>query len=190
MKTVRIKSTKYSKTAIQFGSFVMRFNANGIAEIDLRDDNEELQLGDVVKTYSNVLCYLDEVADRELEAKRQGDVQYLNKVIESLREEVKTLKAVNETLATENTQLKIENKVYREQALGKSKNIKETTVNKGEDKKNDEGVVSENKVSDALNKKTVAELKEILNDTFADFKSEWKDLKVKEEIVNYILSKY
>ena len=186
MKTLRVKSNKYKKTAIQFGAFLMKFNAAGIAEVDVADTEEELEFNKVVETYSSSICYLDAVADRELEAKMEGDIQYLNKTIEGLREELKAAKMVNEELATENVQLKAELKVYREHNLKDSKSKVEESQSSN---KSEEEDIQKSTIRKALNKKNIEELKSMLNEMFLEFKSEWEGLTLKSDIVNYIVSK-
>ena len=183
MKTVRVKSNKYSKRSIQFGSFLMKFDARGIAELDVTEA-EEVELNNILNLYSDSICHLDEVSSRELEAKKQGNIEYLQKIIDSQKEEIKILKIANEEMATENVQLKAELKVYREQGLINKEN-KKVVAEKVESKTEEQ-----NKVLSELTKKTVDQLKEILTTTFADFKNEWSKLTIKEDIVKYIFNKY
>lgn len=192
MKTVRVKSNKYHNTAVNFGGFIMKFNKAGIAELDLRDNAEEVKLDETLAQYSDFVCYLDAVTDKEMQAKKNQDVEYLNKTIDSLREELKVAKTVNESLATENTQLKAELKVYREQAFNKSSIVEnKVTEDKIEDKKeeNTQAPSSEDLIRKELNKKTVAQLMDIVEDLFGDDKEEWKSLNKKDDLVNYIIKK-
>lgn len=202
MKIIRIKSEKYQKTSVNFGGFIMNFNKMGIAEVELRSEEEEEKLNNVIQQYSNFICYLDEVSNRELEAKKNQDVTYLEKVIEDLRKEKEVLRISNENLASENVALKAELKVYREQRIleknkeenkkqeikenkkqEEKKEIKEDKEEKQETK--DEGDI----IKTELNKKTISELKNILSDIFGEDKEEWKSLTKKEDIVEYIYKK-
>lgn len=202
MKIIRIKSEKYQRTSVNFGGFIMNFNKMGIAEVELRSEEEEEKLNNVIQQYSNFICYLDEVSNRELEAKKNQDVTYLEKVIEDLRKEKEVLRISNENLASENVALKAELKVYREQRIleknkeenkkqeikenkkqEEKKEIKEDKEEKQETK--DEGDI----IKTELNKKTISELKNILSDIFGEDKEEWKSLTKKEDIVEYIYKK-
>lgn len=200
MKIIRIKSEKYQKTSVNFGGFIMNFNKMGIAEVELREEDEEEKLNNVIQQYSNFICYLDEVSNRELEAKKNQDVVYLEKVIEDLRKEKEVLRISNENLAAENVALKAELKVYREQrAFEKDKEENKESKNKESKNKEVEGekqqeVVEGEKIEEdivkiELNKKTVSELKNILSDIFGEDKEEWKSLVKKEDIVEYIYKK-
>lgn len=176
----------------------MNFNKMGIAEVELREEDEEEKLNNIIQQYSNFICYLDEVSNRELEAKKNQDVVYLEKVIEDLRKEKEVLRISNENLAAENVALKAELKVYREQRTfekdkeenQKVKNEKEEIKEKEEviDKKVEEKVEGDI-IKTELNKKTISELKNILSDIFGEDKEEWKSLTKKEDIVEYIYKK-
>ena len=62
---------------------------------------------------------------------------------------------------------------------------KEMEVEEKEEEKEEETSLKED-----LNKKTVPQLKELLNtDDFLPFKEEWKSLTKKDDIINYILKK-
>lgn len=202
MKIIRIKSEKYQKTSVNFGGFIMNFNKMGIAEVELRSEEEEEKLNNVIQQYSNFICYLDEVSNRELEAKKNQDVTYLEKVIEDLRKEKEVLRISNENLASENVALKAELKVYREQRIlekdkeeNKKQEIKENKKQEEkkevkEDKEEKQEIKDEGDIiRTELNKKTISELKNILSDIFGEDKEEWKSLTKKEDIVEYIYKK-
>lgn len=202
MKIIRIKSEKYQKTSVNFGGFIMNFNKMGIAEVELRSEEEEEKLNNVIQQYSNFICYLDEVSNRELEAKKNQDVTYLEKVIEDLRKEKEVLRISNENLASENVALKAELKVYREQRIleknkeeNKKQEIKENKKQEEkkeikEDKEEKQEIKDEGDIiKTELNKKTISELKNILSDIFGEDKEEWKSLTKKEDIVEYIYKK-
>lgn len=202
MKIIRIKSEKYQKTSVNFGGFIMNFNKMGIAEVELRSEEEEEKLNNVIQQYSNFICYLDEVSNRELEAKKNQDVTYLEKVIEDLRKEKEVLRISNENLASENVALKAELKVYREQRIleknkeeNKKQEIKENKKQEEkkeikEDKEEKQEIKDEGDIiKTELNKKTISELKNILSDIFGEDKEEWKSLTKKEDIIEYIYKK-
>ena len=194
MKTIRIKSKKYFNNSIKYGSFVMKFNSDHIAEVEVENSNKELELDSVVNSYDDI-CYLEDVDNELLEAKKKQNVEYLNKIIASKNEEIKALQLSNETLAKENVQLKAELKAYKE--VKKNKNSitvdfnenQASNVNNSEDLKGSNKDFDDESMKTQLNAKTVNELKEILTDTFKDFEKEWKPLTKKEDIILYIMNK-
>ena len=192
MKTVRIKSKKYFNNSIKYGSFVMKFNSDYIAEVEVENDNKELELNSVVDSYDDI-CYLEDADNELLEAKKKQNVEYLNKIIASKDEEIKALQLSNETLAKENIQLKSELKAYKE--MKRNSNV-EQKENKENENNASEGMTDKGaqdfdneSMKAQLNTKTVNELKEILIDTFGEFEKEWKPLKTKEDIILYIVNK-
>lgn len=196
MKTFRIKSNQYRATVIQFGSFLMNFNKNGISEVEVADDVKEKELENLVKSFS-CISYLDEVENELLEAEKEKNIDYLKKIIDSKDKEIKALRISYEEVVTENTQLKGELKAYRQMSKGvgvAAPTVTTTTTTDStskEDKK--ESDTEKDKVEDKtykdLEKKTVAELKEILVEVFGEFENEWKPLTKKDDIIFYIVNK-
>ena len=194
MKTIRIKSKKYFNNSIKYGSFIMKFNSDHIAEIEVENNNKELELDSVVNSYDDI-CYLEDADNELLEAEKKQNVEYLNKIIASKNEEIKALQLSNETLAKENVQLRAELKAYKE--VKKNENFvtvdfnenQALNVNNSEDLKDLNEDFDDESMKTQLNAKTVNELKEILIDTFKDFEKEWKPLTKKEDIVFYIMNK-
>lgn len=195
MKTFRIKSNQYRATAIQFGSFLMNFNKNGISEVEVADDVKEKELENLVKSFS-CISYLDEVENELLEAEKEKNIDYLQKIIDSKDKEIKALRISYEEIVSENTQLKGELKAYRQMSKGvgvTSPSTSVDTTSKVENKESSNNKVEETKVEDKtykdLEKKTVAELKEILVEVFSEFENEWKPLTKKDDIIFYIVNK-
>lgn len=200
MKTFRIKSNQYRATAIQFGSFLMNFNKNGISEVEVADDVKEKELENLVKSFS-CISYLDEVENELLEAEKEKNIDYLQKIIDSKDKEIKALRISYEEIVSENTQLKGELKAYRQMSKGVGVTSPSTSVDttskvenkESSDKVEETKVNEETKVEDKtykdLEKKTVAELKEILVEVFSEFENEWKPLTKKDDIIFYIVNK-
>lgn len=196
MKTFRIKSNQYRATVIQFGSFLMNFNKNGISEVEVADDVKEKELENLVKSFS-CISYLDEVENELLEAEKEKNIDYLQKIIDSKDKEIKALRISYEEIVSENIQLKGELKAYRQMSKGvgvAAPTVTTTTTTDStskEDKK--ESDTEKDKVEDKtykdLEKKTVAELKEILVEVFGEFENEWKPLTKKDDIIFYIVNK-
>ena len=200
MKTFRIKSNQYRATVIQFGSFLMNFNKNGISEVEVADDVKEKELENLVKSFS-CISYLDEVENELLEAEKEKNIDYLQKIIDSKDKEIKALRISYEEIVSENIQLKGELKAYRQMSKGVGVTSPSTSVdttskvenkessNKVEETKVNEETKIEDKTYKDLEKKTVAELKEILVEVFSEFKNEWKPLTKKDDIIFYIVNK-
>lgn len=196
MKTFRIKSNQYKNTTIQFGSFLMNFNKIGISEVEVADEAKEKELETLVKSFSSI-SYLDEIENEALEAEKEKNIDYLKKIIDSKDKEIKALRISYEEVVTENTQLKGELKAYRQMSKGvgvAASTVTTTTTTDStskEDKK--ESDTEKDKVEDKtykdLEKKTVAELKEILVEVFGEFENEWKPLTKKDDIIFYIINK-
>lgn len=199
MKTFRIKSNQYKATSIQFGSFLMNFNKNGISEVEVTDDAKEKELENLVKSFS-CISYLDEVENELLEAEKEKNIDYLQKIIDSKDKEIKALRLSYEEIVSENTQLKGELKAYRQMSKGvgvtspiASVDTTSKVENKESSNKVETKVEEETKIEDKtykdLEKKTVAELKEILVEVFGEFENEWKPLTKKDDIIFYIVNK-
>lgn len=194
MKTIRIKSKKYFNNSIKYGSFIMKFNSDHIAEVEVENNNKEIELDFVVNSYDDI-CYLEDADNELLEAEKKQNVEYLNKIIASKNEEMKVLQLSNETLAKENIQLKAELKAYKEVKKNENSVVVDFNENQASNVNNSENLKGSDEDSDdesmktQLNTKTVNELKEILTDTFKDFEKEWKPLTKKEDIVIYIMNK-
>lgn len=193
MKTFRIKSNQYKNTTIQFGSFLMNFNKIGISEVEVADEAKEKELETLVKSFSSI-SYLDEIENEALEAEKEKNIDYLKKIIDSKDKEIKAFRISYEEVVTENTQLKGELKAYRQMSKGVGVAAPTVTITDStskEDKK--ESDTEKDKVEDKtykdLEKKTVAELKEILVEVFGEFENEWKPLTKKDDIIFYIVNK-
>lgn len=200
MKTSRIKSEKYKGQKIQFGPFVMTFSKQGIAEVDVKDDNVQASLDSIVKAFGADICYLEDSENAALEAQKEKNIEFYKKLVESKDEEIAVLRTSNETLSTELIQVKAELKAYKQMkgVTGvQTASPVDTDKDKGAEKGNEGGEVEgEKQISeeftktyDELNKKTVAELKDILVEVFGEFESEWKPLTKKDDIITYIIGK-
>lgn len=203
MKTSRIKSEKYKGQKIQFGPFVMTFSKQGIAEVDVKDDNVQASLDSIVKAFGADICYLEDSENAALEAQKEKNIEFYKKLVESKDEEIAVLRISNETLSTELIQVKAELKAYKQmkgttgvQAASpvdtdKGKGTDTTSKgNEGGEIEGDKQISEEfTKTYDELNKKTVAELKDILVEVFGEFESEWKSLTKKDDIITYIIGK-
>lgn len=177
MKTYRVKSNKYSKKAIQFGSFVLKFDSEGIAQIDL-NDTDGAKFAKIVEAFKPTIFYLEEDISLQLEAEKEKNVDFLKKTIEDKDTEIKTLKISIKDISNQNTQLAAEIKALKQLLSAKEETYKKETT------KTDSKVLKEE-----LNKKTVVELKELLSVSYEGLEDEWKGLSKKEEIVNYMVEK-
>ena len=136
---------------------------------------------------------------KEIVADSNMELEHLKQSNKDLALENASLKKENETLKKEKEELK--NKICTlmqankiEKSFDKKETVEEIEKSEKAEKseKNAGGEEEKEEISlkEDLNKKTVPQLKELLNtDDFLPFKEEWKDLTKKDDIINYILKK-
>ena len=127
----------------------------------------------------------------------------------TISSEIEILKESNKKLAIENITIKKENAELKNQIssfLTKLSDAeKSNTETKNDDfiaEKNTEEIIEKiteettkettegNSIKDNLSKKTLSQLKELLNtEDFISFKEEWKSLSKKDDIIDFILKK-
>lgn len=142
------------------------------------------------------------------------EISFLKESNKNLAKENVILKKEKDILIQENTQLKKEKyfleeentnlknqissgnccKENQQQSVEESESVEELESQVVEEsqsieEENQQSQLDNNKIKEQLNKKTVAQLKELLNEDFGDFKNEWKVLTKKDDIINYIISK-
>ena len=186
-----------------FDSFLLKFNESGVAEVVVESEADELKLGETINSY-NAIHYLEDSENQALEAQKLKDLNYLKNIIVSKDEEIKTLKLSIEELATLNIQLKTELKYLRQDKKVKGviadpiKEVKEKTlppapidpaVQEGDLSKMLSETEEKTEIYKELSKKTVVQLKELLEQEVADKVDEWKVLVKKEDIIFYLMNK-
>ena len=142
------------------------------------------------------------------------EVATSNMELEHLKQSNKNLALENASLKKENEILKkekeeLEDKIYTLMQAAKVEKSAKAEVEKiaeeekepveeeekpseEESKNNEEGEKDKDKniIKEELSKKTVSQLKELLNtEDFLPYKEEWKSLTKKDDIVNYLLKK-
>lgn len=195
MKKVIIESPVYKEKEVKFDGIVMKFNAEGKAQVEIKDE-QEAELKEVLATYPNI--YLEGQAPKA-EVKKETTAASANEKQQEEKDAIiASLKQSNINLAKEKKVLEAEkNKLKAENEELKAKIATLTGDNKGgenqkpenQEKTEEEKAAEEEEIKKELNGKTLKDLNAILNDVYAEFKEEWAGLKTKEEIVNYIISK-
>lgn len=179
MKNLNLFSPNYKNKKINFGGFILNFDAEGKAIVNLESDEKEAEFRNkVLSVYPNLVSDKKDILNTTNIKKGNVSVEEKNS------SEYKILKDSNIKLAKENASLKKE----------KEELIKENTLLKKEKEELEKQLLSIKKedsinIDAELNSKSVDELKSILGEIYVDFKEEWKNLTKKEDIIQYIKSK-
>lgn len=185
MKQVNVISPVYKNQAVNFNGFIVNFDANGKGVLKF-EDNQTEKAEKIFSIHPNIYKG-DKLPKNEVKTETTAQAQENNN--SAVTAEIEILKESNKKLALENAELKKEN-----EALKKENEVlkKELVDNKEEENSPKEENVQneETSLKDDLNKKTIKELKELLDtEDFLPFKEEWKSLTKKEDIINFILTK-
>jgi len=201
MKSINVVSPVYKNMAVNFDGFIANFNIEGKATIQCEDKELE-KLEAIFTKHPNI--YKE---GTKPSAENKESTQESKKEEPSNTEEFNFMKAKNIELAKENALLKKENEELKQKVQyyadlyeknndeSEKENAEETKEKENEGAlKEEEKEVKEEKndninIEEELNKKTVAQLKQILNEDFGAFKEDWKSLTKKEDIIKYIVSK-
>ena len=178
MKQVNVISPVYKNQAVNFNGFIVNFDANGKGVLKF-EDNQTEKVEKVFSVHPNIYKG-DKLPKNEAKTETATTTQENNN--SAVTAEIEILKDSNKKLALENAELKKENEALK----------KKLANNKEEEKPSKEENVQKEETSlkDDLNKKTISELKELLNtEDFLPFKEEWKGLTKKEDIINFMLTK-
>jgi len=202
MKQINVISDVYKNQSVNFNGFIVKFNIEGKGIIQF----EEKQTEDVMKVFNHPHIYEGD----KLPVKEKVDAPVENAQENKDNSELKQLMESNKNLALENANLKKENEELKKEKETLENKICELIqagkINKEETSEGDgEGApVNENgtegegteegkeeeSLQEQLEKKTVAQLKEILNsEDFIKYKEEWKGLSKKEDIIAYLVKK-
>lgn len=215
MKKINVVSDVYKNTAINFNGFVVNFDAEGKGVLNF-DEKETKSVEEVFEVHPNIYkgdkLPIKEKVEAPVKEEGATEVATANIELEHLKESNKTLALENASLKKENETFKkekeeLENKICtlmqeakvekpaeeekKESESKEEKPADETETKEGEgDGTESEGDKDKNIIKEDLNKKTVTQLKDLLNtDDFLPFKEEWKNLTKKDDIVNFILKR-
>lgn len=207
MKQINVISDVYKNTAVNFNGFIVNFDIEGKGVLNFEEKQTE-SAEKVFEIHPNI--YKGDKLPVKEKVETHANKEETSTEVATSNMELEHLKQSNKNLALENASLKKENEILKKEKeeleskicvlmqankVEKPTNEKETAE---ETEKSEEAVKSEENVGDKeeislkedLNKKTVAQLKELLNtDDFLPFKEEWKGLTKKDDIINYILKK-
>jgi len=218
MKTIYVISDLYKNQKVNFNGFIVNFNVEGKGIVEIEESKAEafnlvfkmhphIWEGDKIPDQAQIKNTQKQENKQEI-ATDSAELKFLKESNKKLaKEKLDLQKEVNE-LKEENASLKakimeleeqkkdINNQEQKEEQKEESQEQKEEKKDEAQEKveeKIEEKVEEKNEeqeIKEKLNTKTVAQLKEILNsEDFLPFKEEWKGLKVKEDIVNYICNK-
>ena len=218
MKQINVISDVYKNTSVNFNGFIVNFDIEGKGVLSFEEKQTE-SAEKVFEMHPNIYKGDKLPAKEKVEApvnkeETAAEVATSNVELEHLKQSNKDLALENASLKKENETLKkekeeLENKIYTLMQANKvekpadEKETAEETEKSEEVEKSEEAEKSkenaggkeeegkeESSLKEDLNKKTVPQLKELLNtDDFLPFKEEWKSLTKKDDIINYILKK-
>ena len=212
MKQINVISDVYKNTSVNFNGFIVNFDIEGKGVLSFEEKQTE-SVEKVFEMHPNIYKGDKLPAKEKVEApankkETAAEVATSNVELEHLKQSNKDLALENASLKKENETLKkekeeLEDKICTLMQANKvekpadEKETAEETEKSEEAEKSEEntgGKVEEGKeetsLKEDLNKKTISQLKELLNtDDFLPFKEEWKSLTKKDDIVNYILKK-
>lgn len=218
MKQINVISDVYKNTSINFNGFIVNFNIEGKGVLSFEEKQTE-SVEKVFEIHPNIykgdkLPIKEKIETSISKEENTAEITTFNVELEHFKQSNKNLALENASLKKENETLKKEkeeledkicilmqaNKVKKptdEEKVDKTEKIdtEEESEKLEESKKSEENKDVDNKgeeisLKEDLNKKTVPQLKELLNtDDFLPFKEEWKSLTKKDDIINYILKK-
>jgi len=217
MKQINVISDVYKNTSVNFNGFIVNFNIEGKGVLEF-DEKQTESVEKVFEMHPNIykgdkLPVKEKVEAPANKEETATEVATSNVELEHLKQSNKDLALENASLKKENETLKkekeeLEDKICTLMQANKiekpadEKETAEETEKSEEAEKSEEVEKSEENaggeeegkeeisLKEDLNKKTVPQLKELLNtDDFLPFKEEWKSLTKKDDIINYILKK-
>ena len=196
MKQINVISPVYKNQAVNFNGFIVNFNVEGKGVMTF-EDNQTENVDKVFETHLNIYKG-DKLPIFEQKGNTISEINNSdsNTEVEILKESNKKLAIENSNLKKENASLKKENEELKNKicTLMQEKKVDTNFENKEVEKSSDEIEKGDNtdasSIKEDLDKKTIAQLKELLNtEDFLPFKEEWKNLTKKDEIINFILDK-
>lgn len=212
MKQINVISDVYKNTSVNFNGFIVNFDIEGKGVLSFEEKQTE-SVEKVFEMHPNIykgdkLPIKEKVETPANKEETTAEVATSNVELEHLKQSNKDLALENASLKKENETLKkekeeLENKICTLMQANKvekpadEKETAEETEKSEEAEKSKENAgdkeeeeKEETSLKEDLNKKTVPQLKELLNtDDFLPFKEEWKSLTKKDDIINYILKK-
>lgn len=218
MKQINVISDVYKNTSVNFDGFIVKFDIEGKGILNF-DEKQIESVEKIFEIHPNIYkgdkLPIKEKVETSINKKEiTTESAVSNMEFEHLKQSNKDLALENASLKKENEILKKEKEELEEKICSliqankveKSDDEKEVdkaekTDTKEESEKSEEIEKSEENedvgdkeeeisLKENLNKKTVSQLKELLNtDDFLPFKEEWKSLTKKDDIINYILKK-
>lgn len=211
MKQINVISDVYKNTSVNFNGFIVNFDIEGKGVLSFEEKQTE-SAEKVFEMHPNI--YKGDKLPVKEKVKASANKEETTAEVATSNMELEHLKQSNKDLALENASLKKENEILKKEKeeledkictlmqankVEKSFDEKETAeetekseeVKKSEENTNEEEEGKEEiSLKEDLNKKTISQLKELLNtDDFLPFKEEWKSLTKKDDIINYILKK-
>lgn len=209
MKQINVISDVYRNTSVNFNGFIVNFDVEGKGILNFEEKQTE-SVEKIFEVHPNIYKGNKLPIKEKVETliNKENNVADFNVELEHLKQSNKNLALENAFLKKENEILKkekeeLEDKICTLMQANKvekpadEKETAEETEKSEEAEKSEENAggkeeegKEETSLKEDLNKKTVPQLKELLNtDDFLPFKEEWKSLTKKDDIVNYILKK-
>ena len=217
MKQINVISDVYKNTSVNFNGFIVNFDIEGKGVLSFEEKQTEsaekvfvhpnIYKGDKLPAKEKVEAPANKEETAAEATISNVELEYLKQSNKDLALENASLKKENEILKKEKEELenkictlmqanKVEKSVDKEETAEETEKSKEVEKSEEAEKSEenaggeDEEGKEEISLKEDLNKKTVAQLKELLNtDDFLPFKEEWKSLTKKDDIINYILKK-
>lgn len=208
MKQINVISDVYKNTSVNFNGFIVNFDIEGKGILNFEEKQTE-SVEKVFEVHPNIYKGNKLPIKEKVETliNKENNVVAFNVELEHLKQSNKNLALENASLKKENEILKkekeeLEDKICTLMQANKvekpadEKETAEETEKSEEAEKSEENAGGEEEgkeeisLKEDLNKKTVPQLKELLNtNDFLPFKEEWKSLTKKDDIINYILKK-
>jgi hypothetical protein len=196
MKQINVISDVYKNTSVNFNGFIVNFDIEGKGVLSFEEKQTE-SVEKVFEMHPNIYKGDKLPAKEKVEApankeETAAEVATSNVELEHLKQSNKDLALENASLKKENETLKKEKEELEDKICTlEAEKSEENAGGKEEEGKADRALWNEEiSLKEDLNKKTVPQLKELLNtDDFLPFKEEWKSLTKKDDIINYILKK-
>ena len=187
MKQINVISPIYKNQAINFNGFVVKFNMEGKGVVSFEDSQTE-NVDKIFEVHPNI--YKGDKLPIIMEQKENKSAK--TEIIDNT--EFEMLKESNKKLALENANLKKEKEELKKEISSlmqeKKTDIESEVKEDIAEKKENENSFEEASIKKDLSKKTVSQLKELLNtEDFLPFEEEWKCLTKKDEIITFILKK-
>lgn len=218
MKKINIISPCYKNLSVNFNGFIVNFDIEGKGVLSFEEKQIEsaekvfemhpnIYKGDKLPVEEKVEASANKEETTAGVATSNMELEYLKQSNKDLALENASLKKENETLKKEKEELedkictliqanKVKKPADEKEIAEETEKFEEAEKSEGAEKSEEnagdkeEEEKEEISLKEDLNKKTVPQLKELLNtDDFLPFKEEWKSLTKKDDIINYILEK-